>query len=625
MTTGVVALVTLSITPRAAAPSDAQLPNQRETPGTAIVRGTVVDDATGRPVEGVRVTRWQVTSGNIQTEVVTDRAGRFLYTHVPAGDFRLVAEMAGYSTGSYGRRRPDGPDWPLSVTEGARLTGIVLRLFGTGILNGTVRDEFGDPVPTVSLFALRVVPEAFGSPSFEFPRSGRTDGRGRFSLSVPAGQYAIVVPPSNLFTAEASHEIARGRATILAADLRLVPPASARATPMPYVSPAGTGRGYSLSTYPADAFGDRPVFAVAESGQTTAGLDISLRATPLTTISGSVLGPDGPVAGAGVRLVPELVWRFASGGGTGFDGGATTTGADGRFTVAAVPAGRYDLLITQTPQRVQAPAVTSASIETPTGAIGMATSATSESTLAHGPTLWVRTPIEVGGDPLVGLVLTAQRGARMTGRVEFEGVATLPEFVTSGRLSVWLQSFGNTPAGMPIHRVERDGTFMTAEYRPGTYTVAMSGVPGWVVSSVRSGTRDLQATPFEISRDDLTGVVVTLTNRLATLTGVVRTASGEPDADASVVVWSPKASYRQGRLWPAIQQTRARPDGSFLLERLLPGEYLVAAVDDAALGRMNADVFARLVAAGRRVTVAQAVTPPVLLTTADTATGGRRR
>jgi hypothetical protein len=222
-------------------------------------------------------------------------------------------------------------------------------------------------------------------------------------------------------------------------------------------------------------------------------------------------------------------------------------------------------------------------------------------------------------------VLTAQRGARMVGRVEFEGVATPPDFVTSGRMSVWLQSFGNTPAGMPIHRVERDGTFMTAKYRPGTYTVSLTGLSDWVVSSVRMGGRDLHSAPFDIDRNDLSGVVVTLTNKLGTLAGIVRTASGEPDADASVVMWSQQASYRQGRLWPAIQQTRARSDGSFVLERLLPGEYLVAAVDDAALGRITADVFARLMAAGRRVTVTQTGTSPVLLTTAETAIGGRRR
>src|ERR1022692_1487106 len=80
--------------------------NPRDPVGTAMITGQVVDDATGQPVAGVRVTRWLAPTGAaFQHEVISDAQGRFLFRDVGAGSYKVVAEIPGYGPGGYGKRR----------------------------------------------------------------------------------------------------------------------------------------------------------------------------------------------------------------------------------------------------------------------------------------------------------------------------------------------------------------------------------------------------------------------------------------------------------------------------------------------------------------------------------------
>jgi len=85
---------------------------------TGMILGRVVDDATGQPMAGVRVTRWRLGAGNpTQHEVITNERGRFLYRDVEAGVWRVVAEhpaltprpttLTGLLIDALGRPAPD--------------------------------------------------------------------------------------------------------------------------------------------------------------------------------------------------------------------------------------------------------------------------------------------------------------------------------------------------------------------------------------------------------------------------------------------------------------------------------------------------------------------------------------
>jgi 5-hydroxyisourate hydrolase-like protein (transthyretin family) len=56
--------------------------------------GRVVDE-TGRPVSGIEI-RLSQSDGSALTKSVTDQDGRFSFSSLPPGAYRLVAERSGY-------------------------------------------------------------------------------------------------------------------------------------------------------------------------------------------------------------------------------------------------------------------------------------------------------------------------------------------------------------------------------------------------------------------------------------------------------------------------------------------------------------------------------------------------
>ena len=74
---------------------------------------------------------------------------------------------------------------------------------------------------------------------------------------------------------------------------------------------------------------------------------------------------------------------------------------------------------------------------------------------------------------------------------------------------------------------QTNGQFVTPQTPPGKYFVRIGGTPGgWMARSVLYGGVDISDTPVDVTDRDLTGVVVTFTDRIASLSGTVRNAAG---------------------------------------------------------------------------------------------------
>jgi hypothetical protein len=98
---------------------------------------------------------------------------------------------------------------------------------------------------------------------------------------------------------------------------------------------------------------------------------------------------------------------------------------------------------------------------------------------------------------------------------------------------------------------------------------------------VRSGYTD---TPIEIAGDkNITGVVITLTDRVTTLTGTITEAGGQPAATAGVVVFpAERALWRNfGNQPRRIRFVTASTRGTFSVRGLPAGDYLAVAIDDS--------------------------------------------
>jgi hypothetical protein len=127
----------------------------------------------------------------------------------------------------------------------------------------------------------------------------------------------------------------------------------------------------------------------------------------------------------------------------------------------------------------------------------------------------------------------------------------------------------------------------------------------WSVKSALLDGRDAAELPVEIRLgDSISNAVVTLTDRTADLTGVVRDASGAPTSAYVLAVFSTDSRY-----WISGSRRRVgpiRPDasGRFTVRRLPAGEYFLAAatsLDDVDL--YDESVLNELASHATRVTL----------------------
>jgi hypothetical protein len=155
------------------------------------------------------------------------------------------------------------------------------------------------------------------------------------------------------------------------------------------------------------------------------------------------------------------------------------------------------------------------------------------------------------------------------------------------------------------------GGRFTARLRPGAHVVGIRGLAApWTFKTAVVQGREVGAGPVDIGTEDLSDVVVVLTNRPAAIVGSV---TAQAASDAAIVLFpvereawnAPPASGVLAATAPwRFYRTRAE-DGRFSLEQIVPGEYLVAAIDEAAMADWPAPGFLDWIASrATRITLA---------------------
>jgi hypothetical protein len=123
-----------------------------QAPGS--VTGVVTNVDTKSPVAGARVLLVKTDSRLADAVLTTaDDRGRFVFTNIQTGSYRLLAEHDDYLRGQLSE--------PLSVAAGEPVPAVTLTLIRTAVISGRVTDEFGEPTGKVYVRALttRVVAE----------------------------------------------------------------------------------------------------------------------------------------------------------------------------------------------------------------------------------------------------------------------------------------------------------------------------------------------------------------------------------------------------------------------------------------------------------------------------------
>jgi hypothetical protein len=561
-----------------AQPQIGQPPRDRVPPprtGTAIVKGKVVDGATGAALARARVT----VQGPTRTSVLTDAGGGFAIRNLPAGPLILSVDKPTYLPNRYpqpGRTIRSG-NRPLVLLDGQVLDNLTVPLFHGGAIMGRVLDANGDLLDNAQVAAIRIpAPGRIGRPTMR--SSSSTDDRGEFRVArLEPGTYVLQVT---------------ARRNSMNEDMM---PGAPSAPPSPQPLP---------TYYPGAAAieGAQPI--TLERGQTVTDVEVTLGEAFPGVITGTVTTADGTMpAGSGAFI---NVRRVASDASAGFDGFAGGTGVrpDGTFRMT-LPPGDYQL---ETQLRRNAPGP----------------SRQEDEQFAS-----TKVTVTSGGEESLSIVVG--RGASASGRVIFEGDSPAPPSPGKMHIPMYSES-GLCRSGEAT--IAADWSFQV-DGLTGTCSTPPMGVFGrWTLKAIVVNGTDIGDSPVTFqSGQQIRNVQVIVTDRRSTLSFRVADESGQPTRDYVVVVYPVKKErWRNARIFvgpplippvggPAAQPTmgvpgigRGMPARREEMQGLPPGEYYVVAVDDLEPEDFrDTAVLDRLRASGARVTISEGASVDVAL------------
>jgi hypothetical protein len=594
----------------------AQLPE----PSSAIVAGRVVDATTGRPIAGVVVTpagSAVITSPGASGPgtALTNAEGHFVLRGLAKGSLVLTATKSGYVNATHGQRRPGGSAQPIPLEAGERKTGLEVRMWKFGAITGTIVDEAGDPVVGTRVTVLQKTFIA-SRRRFKLGPGGVTDDRGMYRIAgLTPGDYLVMVPstqttvPSDVMESFfGGTPITDARRIELSRELNgigssIAPSGSqfamrsggqtislAPGTLTPIVSATGT-LVYPVVYFPAAATPGQAASIAIRSGEERAGVDLQVRPVRGVRVAGSVMGPEGPVATTAVRLVPAVNDDALE----PLDVAATITDATGAFTFPAVPAGSYVLRVVRVPRPpVDVDQMHRISV-VPSGAMTIsgppAAPPSGPPPIPRDATLVAHMPLGVGDRDITDLIVPLAAGPRVSGRIEFEGTIERPTVPSITGMRITLDPVdGSPPADGTLAtqtgRPEENGEFRTYGVPPGRYVIRVSPLPaGWFLKNALYQNRDIADMPLDLETKDVTGVVITFTDRPSSLSGSVRGAEG-PDPTAIVLVYPVDSATwsSSGALSRRLRTARAASDGSYSVQGLPAGEYHLVAVKEDQVG-----------------------------------------
>ena len=662
--------IALVLTAAATSVAAASQPQGTTPAKTAFILGRAVDGTTGKPLGGVNVVLGgpPVTPGAVPSgtppempgsgapRVLTNSEGYFLFHSLAEGVYTVNASKTGYITGAAGRRSPVSGSPPIRLTAGERKGDVTVKLWRYAAIAGSVVDERGEPLIGVQ---VRVLRRTLVAGQYRLQQTGNmpsTDDRGVYRISsLEPGDYVAgmvstraVVPISTFDQIqkarasgdlEATRQFDLGMFSGVTGGVRVGSfvvqsgsqggldgsGGSDAATMLP-VTERGPLFVYPTTFFPGTATPASAAVLTLGSGEERGNIDFQLKPVPSVSVSGTVVGPGGPSANTSLYLLAAGSDYLAREGG--FETATTISDGNGAFTFLGVTPGQYLIRVIRPPAR---PPVTPSAGFTTVIQTGSGTTMTGGGPVARPPipdepTWWATQSIAVSESDVTGVSVTLRSGARISGRVEFDGSAARPD---AGRLQTTFITIepgdGRTIGGSLVFNIRQaqldaEGRMTSYQQPAGTYVIRPSAPgPGWTLASVLLNGTDASVTPFELGSDDVS-VVIKYTDRPSELSGTVRDDRARNDSPAVVLVFpaDPRAWTGYGSTSRRFQTSRVTDTGSFRVLGLPDGDYLVAAVAEERLAEWRDPAFLKkLVPASARATIAEGQKPLVNLKLSD--------
>ena len=615
-------LLLLLLTALTQAPTGASAPPAR--PATGLIAGRVIDGVSGQPVNGVVVTlvmrpgpgapavttTTQAQLGGAAAQpvnVLVDGTGRFTFTALRPGSYEITAARRGFAPGAFGRLRPEGGIQWMALTENERRTDVAIRVWKHSSIGGDVRDEANEPVVGVNVFVLRRESIA-GELRFNAAGWTTTDDRGAYRIgSLLPGDYLVSVPSTTYSYPLSALDLSNGPtpppevrnlvnqgiggAAFIpgSRDAQRVGNFIVHEAARAPISPPPAADG-TIMVYPTAYFPDTPISVATASvvaiaaGESRAIPPIRLRPSAAVRVSGTVTAPTGGSGGlTTLVLIPQHGESWAS--EISVQAARTITNTAGAFTFLGVTPGTYRLRGHSTVSPQPPP--------------GFAAADYTPSTAA---TFWLNETVTVGSSDLT-LTLVLKPALSVSGQLVFEGKGTPPDPKRIARDVVnvapadgrALSSLTGRDWGMP------PGGFTIGELPGGRYLLrsSYSAPAGWFLKSMTRDGVDAIDVPFDLT-SDIRSFVVTFTDRPAVVRGSVLTTAGVADPDAIVIAF-PVSSQRwteSGRTPIRMRSARVTSTGTYVINGLPPGDYLVGAVADTSAASWQTPRFLETLSRG---------------------------
>jgi protocatechuate 3,4-dioxygenase beta subunit len=243
----------------------------------------------------------------IRKAVETDEQGRFSFTGLDAGKYRLSADRQGYLHQNYGARKYSGSGTPVLVAEGQNVTGIVFQMNPQAVITGKVLDEDGAPVANLQVRAMRYLYRG-GTRQWSQVANANTTDIGEFRLpGLEPGRYVVSSAVRN-----GGMQARRGQTD--------------------EAMPAVPDMMYAATYYPSTTNSTTAVPVDVGAGGEVRGIDIRLVKTRVYRVRGKVAG-----AGDQRNVMVSLSPKDMPGGQLM----GQANGPEGQFEIRNVPPGSY--------------------------------------------------------------------------------------------------------------------------------------------------------------------------------------------------------------------------------------------------------------------------------------------
>jgi hypothetical protein len=569
----------------------------------AEVSGVVTDEA-GQPVRRAFV-ELSYSRRMWRQVVVTGTDGRFTFMNVPAGAYDLAATRPPFLPARYGATLPGGKGITLVLTDAARVTDTRLTLVRGAVIAGRVTDERGDASSGIVVRLSRRTGGANGTAFERVDSYANTDDRGEYRIfGLAPGEYLVTAAPAG------SGQSTDVRVTTQAAIDRALhgegrDGAAARSRDSSVGAPApGAGARTTVAMapvyYPGTTNAALASVVTLAVGEERARIDFQMQVVRTARMSGTVSSVEGPLPdGLFVTMLPTAFTRTQA-----LSPITVSVSHDGAFSFAGVPPGDY-LIAAGPGSQITA---------TGEGASRTVFGGNPPRVTSDAPSSFGAASVRVDGADVSGVVVTIQRGLDVAGRVALVGASAMGAVPMSVVLKpaeevsqIVRQAFAARPDAP-------SGRFVISGVTPGRYRLGVAmplpvdslAPPLWTLRSATLRGENVTDLPFDLARDaEPLDLVVTMTDRLASLQGQFRDASARPVTEFSVVLFPVDRAFWS---WNSrrVLATRPSSDGNFRFADVPPGDYwLAAAAGLESSAWFETGLLEQLTAAAIRVSVAE--------------------